>query len=48
MTKSSEPRIATTSEMRMPTQIFGRMERLQNEGERIFRRHGTPPPLLTT
>src|SRR5690606_24308303 len=48
MTKSSEPRIATTSEIRMPVQIFGTIERLQNEGERIFKRHGTPPPLLTT
>jgi hypothetical protein len=32
MTKSSEPRMETTSETIEPTQIFGRMDRLQNEG----------------
>ena len=38
ITKSSEPRIATTSEIRQPTQIFGRIDRLQKEGDRILRR----------
>ena len=31
----------TTSETIAPTQTLGRMERLQNDGARIFSRHGT-------
>src|SRR3954462_3168741 len=36
MTKSSEPRIETTSDTRLPTHSLGRMDKLQNEGLRIF------------
>src|ERR1035438_1143613 len=46
MTKSNEPRIATTS----LSMCFGnnqeRMLKFTNEGERIFSRCGVPPPLL--
>ena len=47
ITKSREPRIDTTSETIAPTHTLGRIERLQNEGARIFSLHGTPPPLET-
>lgn len=46
ITKSSEPRMLTTSLSMWPGRIFGRMLRLMNEGLRIFRRYGVPPPLL--
>jgi hypothetical protein len=46
ITKSSEPRIATTSLIMWPGRIFERIERLQKEGLRIFSRCGVPPPLL--
>ena len=46
MTKSNEPRMTTMSDMRWPGRILGRMLRLQKEGLLIFRRWGTPPPVL--
>lgn len=46
ITKSREPRTATTSPIMWPGRIFVRMLRLTKLGDRIFRRYGTPPPLL--
>ena len=46
MTKSSEPKIDTVSLIMWPGIKKGRMLRLQNDGLRIFRRLGVPPPLL--
>src|SRR5512136_243073 len=45
MTKSSEPRMAGMSDTMWPGSRREVMERLQNEGLRILRRYGTPPPL---
>lgn len=45
ITKSSEPRMAGISDTMWPGRSLEVMERLQNEGLRIFRRYGTPPPL---
>jgi hypothetical protein len=46
ITKSTDPRIVTTSLTMWPGRIFGRMLRFTKLGERIFMRYGTPPPLL--
>ena len=46
ITKSREPRMATTSLIMWPGRIFGRMERFTKDGARIFSRCGVPPPLL--
>src|ERR1043166_3408414 len=46
ITKSNEPRIATTSLTICPGTNFGKMLKLTNEGARIFSRCGVPPPLL--
>jgi len=45
ITKSSEPRMATTSLIMWPGKILGRMLRFTKEGLRIFSRCGVPPPL---
>src|SRR6185369_11714194 len=46
MTKSKEPRMATTSLTMCPGRMCGRMLRFTNDGARILRRYGVPPPLL--
>src|SRR5712691_10810650 len=46
MTKSIEPRMATTSLTMCPGKSRGKMLRFTNEGARIFSRWGVPPPLL--
>ncbi len=45
-TMSTEPRMATISPTIWPGISFGRMLRFTKDGARIFRRWGTPPPLL--
>src|SRR5689334_8953025 len=46
ITKSKEPKIATTSLTMCPGSSFGKMLKFTNEGARIFSRCGVPPPLL--
>src|SRR5438876_10204909 len=46
MTKSSEPKMLTTSLIRLFGRSQGRMLRFTNDGARILRRCGVPPPLL--
>ena len=46
ITKSSDPKIATTSLIMCPGRVCDRILRFANEGARIFNRYGTPPPLL--
>src|SRR5437867_1103589 len=46
MTKSKEPRIATTSLIMWPGKSQGKMLRFTKDGARIFNRWGVPPPLL--
>src|SRR6266850_5354717 len=46
ITKSNDPRIATTSLTMWPGRILGKMLRFTNDGARIFNRWGVPPPRL--
>src|SRR6266571_7072104 len=46
MTKSRLPSTAGTSLTMHPGRSSGRMLRFTNDGARIFKRYGTPPPLL--
>src|SRR3954451_17640958 len=46
ITKSRLPRTATTSLIEQPGKSSGRILRFTNDGARIFKRCGTPPPLL--
>src|SRR5436305_6921959 len=46
MTKSNEPKMATTSLTMCPGSSFGKLLRFTNDGDRIFSRYAVPPPLL--